>query len=210
MDKITIELYTANSVAVFGNTIAIKEHFKRIGGTYNANLKGSDGETKRKGWIFPKSKLQDVRELLVEYSNNTLDTSYVHQSKQPSVQQMLQPSQQTLQPSRQKPEPVDNSDEFVFTHKMYLSLVSRIERLEAELVIAKKALAGTITNSSTVQPVQKQTKKNVVEYEEEEEEEEERPSPVKVVQEAEIQEIEEIQPKRLLRNKKQKEPEINL
>ena len=206
MDKITIELYTANSVAVFGNTIAIKEHFKRIGGTYNANLKGSDGESKRKGWIFPKSKLQDVRDLLVEYSNNTLDTSYVHQSKQPSVQQMLQP---TPQPVRQKPEPADNSDEFVFTHKMYLSLVSRIERLEAELVIAKKALAGTITNSAS-QPVQKQPKKKVVEYDEEEEEEEERPTPVKPVQETEIQEIEEIQPKRLLRNKKQKEPEINL
>lgn len=227
MDKITIELYTPTSIAVFGNTMAIKEHFKRIGGMYNANLKGTDGESKRKGWIFPKAKLQDVRGLLDDYRNDRVDTSYVHPPKSGASQSQSQPAQSArpvsaYAASSSKQRDDDAAEpEFIVTHKMYLSMISRLERLEAELTIAKKALAGTIQSTERPKAVKSKppTPVQVVfdddeepeEEEEQEEEEEETIVPpqkeVKVV--PEFEDIPEFQPKRLLGRKKQ-QPEINL
>ena len=220
MDKITIELYTPTSIAVFGNTISIKEHFKRIGGMYNANLKGTDGDTKRKGWIFPKAKLQDVRGLLEDYRNDRVDTSYIHPSKSGASQLQSQTTSRPVSAYAASSKQRDDDSvepEFIVTHKMYLSMISRLERLEAELTIAKKALAGTIQSSERPKAVKSKPPSPVqVVFEDddeqpEEEEEEEIVAPpqkeVKIV--PEFEDIPEFQPKRLLGRKKQ-QPEINL
>jgi len=99
-------------------------------------------------------------------------------------------------------------------------MISRLERLEAELTIAKKALAGKIQSSERPKAVKSKppTPVQVVfdddeepDEEEEQEEEEETIVPpqkeVKVV--PEFEDIPEFQPKRLLGRKKQ-QPEINL
>lgn len=58
--------YSANAVAVVGNTYEIKDSLKEIGGKFNRFLT-INGE-KVAGWIFPKSKESVVSDLLIEYA----------------------------------------------------------------------------------------------------------------------------------------------
>lgn len=54
--------YSEKAIAVFGDTKAIKDQLKDLGGRFNPALK-YDGE-KRAGWIFSKEQADKVRELL--------------------------------------------------------------------------------------------------------------------------------------------------
>ena len=55
--------YSEKAIAVFGDTKAIKDQLKELGGRFNPYL-NYNGE-KRAGWIFSKRKADEVRELLV-------------------------------------------------------------------------------------------------------------------------------------------------
>jgi len=55
--------YSAKSIAVFGNTYAIKDHLAKLGGKWNRGLKNPNG-LKKGGWIFVKSKKSEVESLL--------------------------------------------------------------------------------------------------------------------------------------------------
>ena len=58
-DDITIvEGYSAKAFAVVGNTRPIKDELKRLGGRFNGRL------TCGAGWVFPNTKLQEVREAI--------------------------------------------------------------------------------------------------------------------------------------------------
>ena len=54
--------YSEKAIAVFGDTKAIKEHLKELGGRFNPSL--SYNGNKRAGWIFSKKQADKVRELL--------------------------------------------------------------------------------------------------------------------------------------------------
>ena len=54
--------YTDKAVAVFGDTKSIKDQLKQIGGRFNAYLT-HNGE-KRAGWIFPKTKSEELKKLI--------------------------------------------------------------------------------------------------------------------------------------------------
>ena len=54
--------YSEKAIAVFGDTKPIKDELKALGGRFNPNLTHDDG--KKAGWIFSKSKEQEVRNLL--------------------------------------------------------------------------------------------------------------------------------------------------
>jgi len=55
--------YSDKALAVFGDTKAIKDQLKAIGGRFNPNLT-HEGE-KKAGWVFSKSKEQEIRNLLI-------------------------------------------------------------------------------------------------------------------------------------------------
>lgn len=55
--------YSEKAIAVFGDTKAIKDQLKELGGRFNPSL-NYNGK-KRAGWIFSKRKADEVRELLV-------------------------------------------------------------------------------------------------------------------------------------------------
>lgn len=66
MEAVTVEGlemvdYSEKAVAVFGDTKAIKEQLKELGGRFNPSL-NYNGE-KRAGWIFSKKKADEVRNL---------------------------------------------------------------------------------------------------------------------------------------------------
>lgn len=67
MEAVTVEGleivdYSEKAIAVFGDTKAIKEQLKELGGRFNPAL-NYNGE-KRAGWIFSKKQADKVRELL--------------------------------------------------------------------------------------------------------------------------------------------------
>ena len=58
----TIVSYSEKSVAVFGNTKAIKEQLAELGGRFNKYLT-QNGQNSA-GWVFPKSKEPELRQLV--------------------------------------------------------------------------------------------------------------------------------------------------
>ena len=54
--------YSQKALAVFGDTRPIKEQLKALGGRFNPQL--THNEKKQAGWIFRKSKEQEIRNLL--------------------------------------------------------------------------------------------------------------------------------------------------
>ena len=54
--------YSLKALAIFGDTRPIKEQLQALGGKFNARLTHKD--KKQAGWIFSKSKEQELRNLL--------------------------------------------------------------------------------------------------------------------------------------------------
>ena len=54
--------YSEKALAVFGDTRPIKDQLRAIGGRFNPKL--THNNEKRAGWIFSKSKEQEIRNLL--------------------------------------------------------------------------------------------------------------------------------------------------
>jgi hypothetical protein len=54
--------YSEKALAVFGDTRAIKDRLMALGGRFNPKLSHNDG--KSAGWIFSKTKEQELRDLL--------------------------------------------------------------------------------------------------------------------------------------------------
>lgn len=67
MEAVTVEGleivdYSEKAIAVFGDTKAIKEQLKELGGRFNPSLNYNGG--KRAGWIFSKKQADKVKELI--------------------------------------------------------------------------------------------------------------------------------------------------
>jgi hypothetical protein len=177
-DSIFIVDYTEKAIAVFGDTKIIKEHLAGLGGKFNPSLKG-DNDDKRAGWIFPKTKRSEVQSLLEKSKKGELPTlnSEENSSSKPHA----------FEPKRT----VKNDSEFILTKEMYLSLVTRIEKLETELSLTKKIIFKENNSStSSVTSTKKVTPKNPVVFEDSESEE------------SKAEEEEYVPPKRLLNLKK--------
>lgn len=81
--KIGILDYSEKAIAVIGDTILYKDSLKRLGGKFNARL------TCGAGWIFPKSKTQDVQKLIngspiseIQKSNSKSENKFVQWLKE--------------------------------------------------------------------------------------------------------------------------------
>lgn len=152
--SINIVNYSEKSIAVLGETKPIKEHLSALGGKWNPSLT-HNGE-KVAGWIFVTSKREEVKKVLMSYSQGTLGDAPVKEKKEYTKRE------------------ISPSIDFQFTKEMYLALVTRIEKLENELVIAKKAVgvSSSETNSKPAvkkQPVLKFTEDEADDFEEVEE-----------------------------------------
>jgi hypothetical protein len=70
--------YSEKSIAVFGNTVPLKDQFKELGGRWNRNLVWGEfaGDDKIGGWIFPKSKQSEVSALIgIECADEGYETA---------------------------------------------------------------------------------------------------------------------------------------
>jgi hypothetical protein len=155
--SINIVNYSEKSIAVLGETKPLREHLSAIGGKWNPSLT-HNGE-KVAGWIFVTSKRDEVKKVLTSYSQGTLGDAPVKKEY---------PTKREISPS------ID----FQFTKEMYLALVTRIEKLENELVIAKRAVG--VSSSETPKPaIKKQPTLKFTEDDAEDIEEVEEKKPMK-------------------------------
>ena len=144
-DSVYIVDYTEKAIAVFGDTKVMKDHLASLGGKFNPSLRGNN-EEKKPGWIFPKTKRSEVQSLLDKIKSGQIDISEAPPSLETKASQKISASKSS--------KAVD--DNFIFSKEMYLSLVSRIEKLETELALTKKILfkndsqCDNRKNSSTV------------------------------------------------------------
>lgn len=115
--SISIVNYSEKAIAVFGNTKDIKDHLAALGGKFNPSLKQNDERVP--GWVFPTSKKEEVRKIITSFSQGTLG----------------EPPKKV-----EKISTVSSTETFTISKEMFLALVTRIEKLEAELEISKKII----------------------------------------------------------------------
>ena len=128
--SVTIEDYSEKAIAVFGDTKCIKDRLLELKGKYNPSLRGN-GDEKRVGWIFPKTKKDEVQKLITDYKNNPQQEYVSH----PIEKKVLKKSSGT-------------ESDFIFTKEMYLSLLTRIEKQETELLLCKKIIDKLTMNGN--------------------------------------------------------------
>ena len=116
--NITVEDYSSVSFALFGETKNIKDILQQLGGSYNRYLKGPN-DTKRPGWIFPKSKKDQV---LSELSKQSLSNTSNKSDTSNTVSSVVYKSD------------IDMKQ----VEKYFLQLTSRIEALENEVSSQKR------------------------------------------------------------------------
>jgi hypothetical protein len=81
--------YSEKAVAVFGDTKAIKEHLKELGGRFNPSL-NYNGE-KRAGWIFSKKQADKVKGLVeaIKLSEPVSNTNISQKKRGKSLQDII-------------------------------------------------------------------------------------------------------------------------
>jgi hypothetical protein len=131
--SISIVNYSEKAIAVFGNTKDIKDHLSALGGKFNPSLKQNDERVP--GWVFPNSKKEEVRKIITSFSQGTLG----------------EPPKKVEKASSSSS---GQSETFTISKEMFLSLVSRIEALEAELAISKKVIEK-LSSAAYIHPVEK-------------------------------------------------------
>jgi len=101
--KVQLVTYSEKAIAIFGETKPYINSLKELGGKFNPAL--SHENEKSPGWIFPKKSLDKVQELVTKINAGVI-------------------------------KPTETSSEYrekTVDVKMFMALVSRVERLEQEL-----------------------------------------------------------------------------
>ena len=102
MSSVTVEVYSEKAIVV-RNTL---EHhgpiMEQLGGTFNEKLKGG------RGWILPKYKMTQVRNMIDKMNSGQYGNEYEQKSSTPAL-----------------------SSQDMVSKAEYLSVLSRLERLEA-------------------------------------------------------------------------------
>jgi len=92
--SVSIEDYSEKCILLKGETKVFKKHIMDIGGKWNGTLKG---------WVFPKTKKDTVKELTDKINNGKIEPV------------------------------IEESEKFFISKEQYLALVSRVEWLENKL-----------------------------------------------------------------------------
>jgi hypothetical protein len=92
--SVSIEDYSEKCILLKGETKVFKKHIMDIGGKWNGTLKG---------WVFPKTKKDIVKELTDKINNGKIEPV------------------------------IEDSEKFFISKEQYLALVSRVEWLENKL-----------------------------------------------------------------------------
>ena len=128
MSLVLDENYTEKSIVIFGDTDALIRHSTEIlnkGGYQNHALRPAQlNGPKRSGFVFPKTKLSDVRDLVQRLNSGAVAT----------------PSSTTVAPSRAVVSQVATTTSS--TDTLVKNLSARLEAVESELQALRKLVLG--------------------------------------------------------------------
>ncbi len=131
--------YSEKAVALIGDTFAVKDEIKKLGGTFNKSL--SIENTKVSGWIFPSNKKQEIESFIKSTPEDKLKTN---------------------KPSSYGINDVKNtiSIDPKITHEMFANLLNKYEMLEARLNCIEEhlSLKGKTVSSSKAAVTKLKTK----------------------------------------------------
>ena len=152
MASVTVEVYSEKAIVV-RNTM---EHhgaiMTELGGTFNEKLKGG------RGWIFSKYKLNAVKSIVDKLNSGQYGNEY----EQKTTAAVAAPASN---PGEKAVETVSKAE--------YLSLLSRVERLEALVAQGRTASSSTYTpmsvSMSKPKPVAKEPSDDDIDEDEPEE-----------------------------------------
>jgi hypothetical protein len=155
--------YSEQSIALLGETFAIKDEIKKLGGVFNKSLTVDNNRVP--GWIFPNSKKSDVEDLIKRTPAEKLKTSYTKSSS------AVLSSSGTSVNDIKGPISIDPK----ITHEMFANLLNKYEMLEARVNFLETHLK--LTSNEPKSEIKKVTKGNIktirkVESSDEEESEE--------------------------------------
>lgn len=155
--------YSEQSIALLGETFAIKDEIKKLGGVFNKSLTVDNNRVP--GWIFPNSKKSDVEDLIKRTPAEKLKTSYTKSSS------AVLSSSGTSVNDIKGPISIDPK----ITHEMFANLLNKYEMLEARVNFLEIHLK--LTSNEPKSEIKKVTKGNIktvrkVESSDEEENEE--------------------------------------
>ena len=118
MTSVIVETYSEKAIVVRNTLEHHGSMLTSLGGTFNERLKGG------RGWIFPKHMLTQVRNMIEKLNSGQYGNEYEQKTSSASA-------------------PVD-----MVSKSDYLSLLSRVERLEA-LVLKSSAVSASTVSSMT-------------------------------------------------------------
>ena len=113
--------YSEQSIALLGETFAIKDEIKKLGGVFNKSLTVENNRVP--GWIFPNSKKADVEDLIKRTPAEKLKTSHTKSSS------AVLSSSGTSVNDIKGPISIDPK----ITHEMFANLLNKYEMLEARV-----------------------------------------------------------------------------
>lgn len=161
---ISLEEYTDRSIVVRGETRQYKEDLKKLGGKYNSRLRGEPG------WIFPKSKQNDIVKFMKE--GKRLVTEEEAQAGENRTLEW-----ESKRSSEQKTYSSSSSNDNKVLIDMIKTLTQKIEKMDKKISILMTA-NNIDTNSKQVSH-KKVIKKKVVESSDDDSSEEDEPAPRK-------------------------------
>lgn len=135
---ISIEEYSDLSIVVIGDTRKYKEDLKKLGGKYNSRLRG------KPGWIFPKSKQNDIAKFIKEGKRLVS-----HEEAQAGEDRTLEwESKRSSEQKTYSSSPSSSNDNYV--------LIDMIKKLTQKLDVMDKKLSSLMTANNIQDTVSKQ------------------------------------------------------
>lgn len=150
---IKIVEYSPQSIVIVGDTFAIKDKIKELGGSFSKSLTVEGNKVP--GWVFPRTKKEEI-EAFIQALPAQVQSKVTHVSSENNIKAPI-----SIDPK--------------ITHEMFANLLNKYEMLEARVEYLEGALLKDGPVSSVVntkKPVKKEVKSSRVVEEEEEEEEE--------------------------------------
>ena len=139
MSQLTIYPYSEKSIAVFGDIDRWRTHLTSLGiGSENKHLRGPNNAITH-GFIYPKNLEFKVRELVNSINSGSVSSD----SPAPPVDINTKRPRKTNVATTME-------DTFVLSKTQYLDVISRLERVENELVLFKSMIenGNTATRNS--------------------------------------------------------------
>jgi hypothetical protein len=169
------EDYKERAIAVFGKTKDYIDHFKEMKGLFNASL--TDNGSKAAGWIFPKTKLEQVRELVKKINNGSIYPSPPSEE----AKTYEKPSRETNTQKVSDKNVVISKEEFAYIMNKLTKLENEVNDLKKKVFPSDNKIESLITKKVTKKPEIKEESEddNEEEDDDDDEEEEEIPKPSK-------------------------------